>query len=83
MKTGIFILLLCLFARCGECDSSSYYQIKSVTPDATIKWKCRYIAEGLGPCASWQKTQQIVFADTCRKFVVSQILSRAQVSAYK
>ena len=83
MKINICFLFLFLFSRCGECDSSSYYQIKSVSPDVSIKWKCRYVAEGLGPCATWQKTQQIVFSDTCQKFAVSQILSRAQVNAYK
>lgn len=83
VKKIVYLLLLVLLNRCGECDNSNSYQIRSVTPDATITLKCHYVAEGLGPCASWQKSQQIVFADSCNKFVLSQILSRTEISKYK
>jgi len=81
---GIFWVCLCVaFCRCGECNNSNSYQIKSVLPDAALTWKCHFVAEGLGPCATWQKTQQIIFADSCSKFALSQILSRAQISKYQ
>ncbi|MBS1505074.1 MAG: hypothetical protein JSS79_00395 [Bacteroidetes bacterium] len=83
LKKIFYIVLLLGLNRCGECDGSSTYQIKSVTPDPTIKWKCHYVADGLETCASWQKTQHVSFADTCSKFALSQILTRAQISKYQ
>ncbi len=83
MKYVAYLFLLTLLNGCGECDNSTSYQIKSKNPDANEKWKCHFVAEGLGPCASWQKSQQIVFADSCTKFALSQILSRQQIAPYK
>jgi len=83
LKRLVYIVLLLALNRCGECDGSNTYQIKSVSPDPTINGKCHYVADGLETCASWQKTQHVSFADTCGKFALSQILTRAQISKYK
>lgn len=77
-----FFLCAILLCSCGECDKSSYYQIRFKDPEATSAKMSRYGVEGLGPCTTWQKTQQVFFRDSTRKYSLSQILSRAQVERY-
>ncbi|MBS1981804.1 MAG: hypothetical protein JST74_11590 [Bacteroidetes bacterium] len=78
----LFCLVLLILTGC-HCENTSYYQIKLATPDATLNWKCHYIAEGMGTCATWQKTPQIIFADSCGKFVLSQVVSKSQLTKYQ
>lgn len=78
----LFFCCTIYLCSCGECDNSKFYQIRSKDPDATNPAMCHYRVEGLGGCTTWQKTEQLFFADSCKKFSLSQILSRAQVQSY-
>ncbi|MBS1487754.1 MAG: hypothetical protein JST43_09205 [Bacteroidetes bacterium] len=78
----LFVFVLLTIAGCN-CDKPSYYQIKSVTPDVSLKWKCQYVAEGMSTCATWQRSPQIIFADSCGKFVLSQVVGSAQLNKYR
>ena len=76
----LFFLVMLLCISCGECDQSSYYQIvKKYEEGAAL---CRYELEGIGACASWQSRQVVHFTDSCRRFPLSKILTRAQVESY-
>jgi len=81
MKYLLVVFAVALIS-CGECDNSTYYQIKRKSPDGDSPIFCRYEVDGLGACASWQKTQVLFFTDSCSKFPLSKILTRAQVDAY-
>lgn len=78
-----FLLVIWVLSACGECDSSKFYQIKTKDSDGDSAYMCRYQADGLGPCNTWQPTESLHFTDSCKKFKLSQILSRAQMSKYK
>ncbi|MBS1489535.1 MAG: hypothetical protein JSS93_03320 [Bacteroidetes bacterium] len=81
MKSFLLFFLLVLVGC--DCEKSSYYQIKSVVPDASLSWKCHYMAQGMSTCATWQKSPQIVFADSCGKFVLSEVVSQTRLSKYR
>jgi hypothetical protein len=83
MKNLLVVLVgLFLLTGCGECDNSNFYQIRNKDDDTTPKM-CRFKAEGLGPCASWQGTQGISFSDSCRRFALSQIVRRDIIMSYQ
>jgi hypothetical protein len=80
-----YLVIFCLMALvgCGECDKSKYYQIKSKGPDNDSASMCRYEADGIGMCTTWQKSEVIYFTDSCSLFKLSQIVSRAMIEKYK
>jgi hypothetical protein len=78
----LFLMLTLLCIACGECDQSSYYQVIKKAEDGASPALCRYEVHGIGACASWQSRQVLHFTDSCSKFPLSKILTRAQVESY-
>ncbi len=70
-----------VLSSCGECDGSKFYQIKVKNESGPTM--CRYEADGLGPCTTWQKTESIFFTDSCKRFKLSEILTRAEIDRYR
>jgi hypothetical protein len=83
MKYLAIIFCAVLFSSCGECDNSGYYQVKHKVQDGDSGSMCRYEIDGIGACASWQKTEVIFFTDSCSKFILSQIIPRSVALKYK
>jgi hypothetical protein len=79
-----FIVIWAIFLTgCGECNDSKYYQIKAKDPVSPGASMCRYEADGIGMCTTWQKTQVIYFTDSCKLFKMSQIVGRSVIEKYK
>lgn len=83
MKYIVIIFLSILFTSCGECDNSAYYQVKHKVPDGDSGHLCRYEIDGIGGCATWQKTEVILFTDSCSTFILSQIIPRSVAMKYR
>ncbi|CAN5301094.1 hypothetical protein BH10BAC4_BH10BAC4_09250 [soil metagenome] len=82
MKTFLFAIAVLLYG-CGECDSSKYYQVKAKNPAGDSKFLCSYKVVALGPCMSWQKSEEIYFTDSCSVFTLSQVVSLSRIEKYK
>lgn len=79
----LFLILLLAATSCGDCAKPAFYQVKQISADPSETWKCHYVVDGLSTCATWQKTPQVAFADSCGKFVLSEKISAQVVNSYK
>ncbi len=84
MKTAAYFLLSAiLLTSCRDCADPTYYQIRTKTPVPESSWKCDFVAVGIGTCYSFQSPPQIVFSDSCKNYLLSQVLKKSDLVKYQ